>query len=158
MNEASLSPVDLDQPAACLCAALRRASRIVTQAYDGGLAACGLTGTQFTVLNRLAETGPVAIKTLAAGLGADRTTLSRTLRPLLARDLVRVREGEDRRVKRVALAPKGAALRARAEEEWRRVQQATVRELGAERAGELLGRLAALERAAGIAGQAVNGR
>lgn len=148
MNDPAPSTVDLDDPSACLCAALRRASRTMTNVYDGVLADSGLTGTQFTLLTKLTETGPVAIKTLAAAIGIDRTTLSRTLRPLAARGLIRERIGDDRRVKRISLTPKGTTALERARTAWHDAQRSTTSELGQAEAAELLARLAALERAA----------
>ena len=147
MNESSHQVADLDHPTACLNAAIRRSARAISNAYDMALAQSGLSGPQFTLLTKLTQTGPVPIKTLAAAIGIDRTTLSRTLQPLVSRGLLREQTGEDRRVKRISITPRGAATRARAETAWRVVQQAAVDSLGSDQAEEMLLCLTALERA-----------
>ena len=151
MNDPFHQTTDLDHPTACLNAAVRRTARAMANAYDTALSDSGLSGPQFTLLSRLTLTGPVPIKTLASTIGVDRTTLSRTLRPLIAKGLLREQAGDDRRVKRISITQRGAQALARAELDWRKVQQATVEAFGAANAEELFMRLSALERAANIA-------
>src|SRR6266536_282788 len=79
----------------CVCAALRRADRAITQTYDEILAPSGLHSTQFTLLAGLAQAAPIALNRLAALMGMDRTTFTRNLGPLRKPGWVRVEEGED---------------------------------------------------------------
>ena len=71
-------------PAECNCLALRQAARHVTQFYDQCLAPAGLRSTQYSILSRLARSGPMTINLLAADLVMDRTTLGRNIRPWTA--------------------------------------------------------------------------
>jgi len=148
MNEPSSPAVDLLHTSACLCTALRRAARGLSAAYDRTLATSGLTSSQFIMLTRLADNGPISIKALAASLGIDRTTLSRALGPLLARGLISETAGEDRRVKWIALTARGRTATAHAEAAWHDIQKAVVAAFGADRATEMLAGLAALAGAA----------
>ena len=87
----------------CTCANLRMATRAVTQAFDEALQPSGLKATQLTLLAVLSRRGPAALSELAEMLVMDRTTLTRNLKPLAAKDLVRIDPGDDRRLKIIAL-------------------------------------------------------
>ena len=91
----------------CNCHALRQAMRRVTQLYDHALAPAGLRVTQFSLLARLHELGPMSMKALAEALVMDRATLGHNLRPLEAEGLVVVAVGKDRRSRLVTLTPEG---------------------------------------------------
>ncbi len=108
----------------CPCAALRRASRAVTQHYERHFRGSGLRGTQFTLLAVLTQTGPMPVSGLASEAGLERTTLTRNLRLLQARGFVRVQSTDvDQRVRRVELTRAGRAAAARGLPVWRKAQQ-----------------------------------
>ncbi len=81
------SAVDLT---ACTCANLRKAARAVTQVYDQALRPTGLKATQFTMLATLSNRGDLPLSRLAEALVMDRTTLTRNLKPLVGKGLVRI--------------------------------------------------------------------
>ena len=151
MNDPSSSAIDLHHPSACLSTALRRASRNLSTAYDQALVDSGLSNSQFNLLVKLGQCGPISIKALAAAISIDRTTLSRTLVPLISRGLISERPGNDRRVKWIALTSKGRAALAHAEDGWRAIQRSTIELFGAEEAAALLTSLAKLSGAADTA-------
>jgi DNA-binding MarR family transcriptional regulator len=92
----------------CNCAALRQAARHVTQFYDQHLAAVGLRTTQFSILAKLKNLGPLTINALAEKMVMDRTTLSHNIQPLEREGLVAVRPGHsDRRTKELHLTEIG---------------------------------------------------
>ncbi len=113
----------------CLCFAVRRAARAVTQHYERRPA--GLRATQFSVLVRLAQTGPMPINRLASQMGLERTTLSRNLRPLVAKRWIAVSEEADRRVHSVAITAQGRAIAREALPAWRKAQASAKKKLGA---------------------------
>jgi DNA-binding MarR family transcriptional regulator len=118
---------------------LRKAARAVTQLYDRHLRPSGLKGTQFSILAVLANTGAIPLSRLAEVLVMDRTTLSRNLEPLERDGLVSVTEGKDRRVRQVALKPRGRKALAGALPLWEAAQGQVVKEIGgAGRWGEIL--------------------
>ncbi len=125
-----LNPMDV---AACTCANLRRATRVVTQVYDAALKPVGLRATQFNLLAALAKRGGVAMTPLAEGLVMDRTTLTRNLKPLIARGLVRVEQEQDQRVRKIHLTDDGMKLFNRARPHWQEVQARLVEGLGGAR-------------------------
>lgn len=69
--------------ATCASFNLRKASRIVSQAFDESLSGTGLKSTQITVLLVLAVNGPLQMSDLADELVLTPSTLSRNLKPLV---------------------------------------------------------------------------
>lgn len=71
-------------------------------------------------------------------LAMDTSTLSRNLRPLERAELIRIdRLAEDRRVRIVMLAERGAEVLTKALPLWREAQDGIVHSLGKRAAGEL---------------------
>ncbi len=124
------SAVDLT---ACTCANLRKAARVVTQVYDAALQPTGLKATQFTVLATLSRRGDLPLTRLAEALVMDRTTLTRNLKPLVAKQYVRIDQVEDQRVRRVSLTDAGRSRLDEALPIWREAQSGLVEALGRER-------------------------
>src|SRR5215467_14680471 len=90
----------LSGPGECNCLAVRQAARHITQFYDQLLAPSGLRTTQFSILARLRQLGPMTINALAAEMVMDRTTLGRNILPLERDGLIAVEQGSrDRRSK-----------------------------------------------------------
>ena len=125
----------------CMCGALRRAARAVTRIYDEELRATGLRNGQLGILVLLSRTGPVSQGRIGELLVLDHTTLSRSLRPLVAAGHVRVRKGRDRRERIVEVTDKGLRLLERAWPGWERAQ-ARLREAVGEEQWRTLGVLA----------------
>ncbi len=122
----------------CNAQALRQATRHVSAMYDQALAPFGLRGTQFSILARLAASGPWSMQALADLLVMDRTTLARAVQPLERDGLVTQSvDPKDRRVRLLALTEAGALRHAAAIEGWRAAQSRYEQALGAERAAQL---------------------
>ena len=128
----------------CACATIRRTDRVLTQFYDEILAPSGLYVTQFTTLATLAEAAPVTINRLAKILVMDRTTLTRNLELLTKQHLVRIEEGQDRRMRLVFLTQEGEQALRRAWPLWQEAQARIERALGRERFEGLLTDLSAV--------------
>ena len=118
---------------ACACANLRKAARVVTQAYDAALRPAGLKATQFTMLATLSKRGDLPLTRLADALVMDRTTLTRNLKPLARKGFVRIDHEEDQRVRRISLTDAGKDVLAGALPLWRKAQSRTVKSLGRQR-------------------------
>ena len=127
----------------CVCFAVRRAARAITQHYDRQLRPAGLRVTQFSVLAVLSHGEPRPVNRVASRLGMDRTTLTRNLRPLIDRGYVALEAGEDSRVRLVRITARGKAAAAAALPHWRRAQRSMARHV----TPEALQALAAAERA-----------
>jgi DNA-binding MarR family transcriptional regulator len=108
---------------ACLCLHLQRAARVVARRYDDAFRGLRLTSGQFSLLMALHRDAPAHVAAVAALLGADRTTITANLKPLVRSRLVAVvGDPGDRRVHRLRLTPAGRRVLAAAVPIWRRVQ------------------------------------
>ena len=106
----------------CTCANLRKAARVVTQAYDVALQPVGLKSTQFILLANLAERGDMPLTQLAEALVMDRTTLTRNLKPLVRQGLILLVQEEDLRVRKVSLTKAGQEAVGTARPHWEAMQ------------------------------------
>lgn len=113
----------------CTGARLRRLTRRVTALYEHYLRAAGLTLPQYSLLMNLAEE-PQPLTALADRMEMDRTTLTRSLQPLLALDWVAETRGGDARQRLFALTTAGRRARTAARQHWQAAQLAVERELG----------------------------
>lgn len=123
-------PLDLS---ACTCANLRRATRVITQAYEKALRPTGLKATQFTLLATLSRQENLPLTRLAEALVMDRTTLTRNLKPLVGKGYVRIDQDEDQRVRKIRLTDAGKSILEQALPLWREAQSEFVGSLGGER-------------------------
>ncbi len=119
--------------ATCVCLNLRKVSRAITQMYDEALRPSGLRSTQLPVLVTLVSIGPTTVNNLADELVMDRTSLSRLLRPLVTRGLIKMTPGQDRRTRELSIAPKGRGIVAIAIPMWDEVQDEVLERLGQRR-------------------------
>ena len=135
----------------CACGNLRMASRAVTQLFDGVFHPTGLRVTQFTLLAAITAFGPTTVTRLSEALLMDRTTLTRNLRPLERRVLIKVEEGEDRRTRQVTITPQGYDAVVQGLPLWEKAQAQVVQGLGEERFHSLLSDLSDLSEVASLA-------
>jgi DNA-binding MarR family transcriptional regulator len=113
----------------CTCFALRKLTRTVSRLYDLHLAGVGLKTTQYSLLQNLDPTG-VAMADLAHKLGTDRTTLTRTLKPLIDAGWVIQTAGTDARRRIVRITAAGQEKRQSAANAWSDAQTELERTLG----------------------------
>jgi DNA-binding MarR family transcriptional regulator len=121
-----LDQVDFIAARQCVCTAARRHSRDLTRAFEKAMRGSGVHVTQFTLLATLVQTGPIATTRLAEFQGLERTTLTRNLALLIRDGFVRIDEGDDRRVRKVAITPAGEEAARRAYPFWKKAQDAAL--------------------------------
>lgn len=128
----------------CLCQRIQRAGRIVGRRFDEAFRSLGINNWQFSVLVALRQLRAPTMGEVAEVLGMDRTTLTKNLKPLARRGLLRVAADEhDARARRITLTAAGEEILASAGEGWHRAQQAVTRDMPAEELAQLT---ASLER------------
>lgn len=117
----------------CLCLGLQQSARRLAQRYDNALRPVGLTSGQFSILGALNRDAPVPLGALATILGMDRTTLTRNLQRLEARNLVAdATDADDARVRALRLTADGRALLGTAVPLWRLAQADGLARLGSD--------------------------
>ncbi|MFQ5973910.1 MAG: MarR family winged helix-turn-helix transcriptional regulator [Alphaproteobacteria bacterium] len=117
----------------CACFNLRSASRAISQVYDHALQPSGLRSTQFSLLAALAERGPMSLSRLAKRMAMDRTTLTRNVRPLERKRLIRVVPARDRRLRVVELTEEGRLALVDSVPLWKQAQARVLDRHGRER-------------------------
>jgi len=135
---------DAVDAAACTCANLRKATRVITQFYDAALQPTGLRATQFSLLATLSTLGVVPLSRLADALVMDRTTLTRNLKPLVEKGYIHGSGSDDQRVRMIALTPGGEKILKSAHPHWRKAQSQMVQGLGKDDWSGLLENLTAV--------------
>jgi DNA-binding MarR family transcriptional regulator len=133
-----MPPASAKDPLVCNGAALRKATRRVTQLYDAALAPCGLGVSQRSVLVHIERAGHPTMTELAQAMVLDRSALAHNLKPL-ERDgyVVQTRDALDGRSRRVELTPAGRAKLTESNRLWRTAQSCFEEVYGAERAAVL---------------------
>lgn len=116
----------------CHCINLRRANRAVTDFYDRTLAACGVTVNQYSLLSNIKRSDGVSVSALADAMGLERSTLVRTLRPLLESGLVEDRAAPGTRNRRLHLTASGEETLHCGRPLWKSAQREIERNLGAD--------------------------
>lgn len=105
---------------------------MVTEFYERALEPSGLKVTQYSLLRSLEWVQPIRMSELARVIRIDRTTLNRTIKPLLKAGLIEVNSGKDSRAKNLMLTQFGKETLRKAEELWREAQTSLEDYLGAE--------------------------
>ena len=114
----------------CLCIEVRNAAQALTSKYDEQLAPAGITVTQLSQLNHVAQLGSPTLKALAAATGLDRSTLGRNLRLLENQGFVTITPGADARTRVVSLTGAGKRALNKGAPLWYDIQTSLTRRLG----------------------------
>ena len=114
----------------CACLNMRKANRALTQFYDRFLRSAGIRSTQLPILTTIASVGPQRVSQLAKLIVMDQSTMTRNLKFLNEKKLIRVRPGKDKRVREVVLTDKGAKLILKANPLWQKAQSRIADKLG----------------------------
>ena len=117
-------------PQGCTHFKLRQLLRSVSKLYDAEIAQAGLKGSQFSLLSHVLSLGPISPSDLAARMGMDASTLTRNLRPLIAKGWVLQGPGADHRGRSIAITAAGQAKHGEARVHWKRAQQMLNQRLG----------------------------
>lgn len=126
------------EPVLCNGAALRKATRRVSQLYDTVLAPCGLRVSQHSILVHIRLAENPSMTDLARALVLDRSALAHNLKPL-ERDgyVVMERDDADKRSRRVRLTPLGKSKLRESVKLWQEAQHRFETVYGKERARAL---------------------
>jgi DNA-binding MarR family transcriptional regulator len=112
------------------------------------MAPSGVRATHLPILVVLGSAADFSVTTLAEALALDGATLSRNLKVLEDRGLIRMtKHGEDARVRMVSLTPEGLRVLSGALARWQAVQQSVVGQFGRPRLQALYDELDALSAA-----------
>lgn len=105
---------------------LGKAYKRVTREFEREFRESNLTLAQFALLVNIGVDEPASGSEVAARLGSDLSTISRTIELLVQRGLVFQKRGEDRRVRVYCLTEDGREALAGAIPKWRRAKHRTL--------------------------------
>lgn len=110
----------------CTCSTLRQLTRKITNLYDGYLAPHEVSVGQYSLLVNIGRAGVIGFIPLAELMGMDRSTLSRTLKPLMQAGWIETGEhdtAQDKRSFAVQLTAQGKKKCAQCRPDWTRAQR-----------------------------------
>lgn len=117
----------------CACTTTRKANRALFRYYEETMAPSGVTVTQFAILRSLGRISPRPLSALAEELVMERTSLYRTLDPLITLGWVQISKAPKGRAKLAALTAKGKAQMEHATPFWESAQNQVVAKIGQDR-------------------------
>ena len=126
----------------------RATARAVTRYYNACFKPLGLTAEQFSLLVGIGAAEGATLVDLADSAGVDATTLSRNVRNLERRGMVRAEGGRGRAGKRLSLTKSGNQLMVDALPAWDRAKEELSRRLGDENVRSIRRAMAELAEAA----------
>jgi MarR family transcriptional regulator, organic hydroperoxide resistance regulator len=115
----------------CLCAILRKATRVITKRYDEFLYPLGLKITQYSMLMNITRNRGITTTELSKVMLMDQTTVTRNLQLLEKKDYILfLEEGKDLRSKQIQISQKGQKMIDQAKPLWEKAQREIKDELG----------------------------
>jgi DNA-binding MarR family transcriptional regulator len=117
----------------CTLNHLRKVTRTVGKINDAALAPAGLKSTQFSLLVTIMKCGNIPLSQLAQILVMERTTLTRNLKPLIAKGYIETRTEKDKRYRIISISEEGRKVLTLATPLWKTAQLSLVKKLGKER-------------------------
>ncbi len=139
------APRQQTSPGKCVCAQVRRASRVLTRLYDRIMGPSGLTVTQYSLLRNIMVSEPMSVSELARVMNLDRTTLVRNLKAVEAAGFVRSDRGKDARMRAINITGTGEDAVARAMPYWNEAQVIVGSHLGEDDVRKLVALVEAIE-------------
>lgn len=125
--------MDIFDPTNCMVTNLRTAARSLTRAYDAALSESNTLSTQFPLLSYLEYRSAASLSELSAYFSMDPSTVTRSIRPLIADEIVRMEpDSDDSRRKILRLTAKGRRQLKVATQQWRSRQRALADKFGEE--------------------------
>jgi DNA-binding MarR family transcriptional regulator len=147
MHTQVTTKIDLCEMQNCLCFAIRRASRVMTQFFVTRLKDQPLLPTQTPILGYLAVKPEATMAEMSSMLDLDRTTLIRNLRALKRDGYVKSSgSGQGNKVT-LTLTARGRTALEDLYPAWREIQRKAIETLGEERWSEILKDLERVEAA-----------
>ena len=117
------------EPSPCYCLRMRKASLAVSAFYNRILAPSKVTSRQYFLLASIGRLGSCSVRELAE---LDRSTLSRSLKPLREQGMVADQKVGGAKSSRLELTDQGRAALSEALELWQKAQSSLAEQIGPE--------------------------
>ena len=110
----------------------RRLSTKVTRFYDSMVEECGVTTNQYLTLRYISELNEGTIRELSDRSGMDKSTLTRTLKPLFERELIVDTKAPRARNSKLELTEQGREIMKKADRQYAKARRQLEQKLGKE--------------------------
>lgn len=119
----------------CVCTTVRKASRALSRLFDESLAPADMTAAQLAILRGIHRGEPSGrpLSRLAESLVMDRTSLYRSLAPMIRKGWIVLKPGAAGRTRLAVLTRAGVAATDGAAAHWEAVQTRVLAAIGADR-------------------------
>lgn len=107
----------------CHCLKMRRSAENVIRFYDSVLAPCGVTVRQYSLLNAISEHSGCNVRILSEATLLDRSTLARSLKPLIQAGYIKDGKVLGARDSILVLTEKGTLVCKEAADLWENAQR-----------------------------------
>ncbi len=114
----------------CVFTTVRKANRVLFRLYQDALSSTGISIVQLSILRALERHGPLPLVRLADDLVMERTSLYRTIAPLVEANMIKVSKVETGRTKIAKLTSGGEKTIERVMPYWAKAQENILNELG----------------------------
>ncbi|MGI6204662.1 MAG: MarR family winged helix-turn-helix transcriptional regulator [Anaerovoracaceae bacterium] len=121
----------------CHCLKMRRSAGNVIRFYDNILSPSGVTVRQYSLLNKIAENEGCSVRELSDAAELDRSTLARSLKPLMKAGYIEDRKEKSARNSVLYLTEEGVRTCDHAEKLWQRAQKEFEDKIGDSKVKEL---------------------
>lgn len=106
----------------CHCLKMRRTAGNVVSFYDNKLAPLGITVRQYSLLNSISELECCSVSSLAIATELERSTLARSLKPLISQGFIADMRKTGSRDSQLILTDSGKEIVLKAEKLWNEAQ------------------------------------
>lgn len=107
----------------CHCLKMRRSASNVIAFYDGKLKSTGITARQYSLLYEIGRHEGCSVRILSEATELDRSTLARSLKPLLSSGYIEDCKSEGERNSKLHLTETGKLLTKKAAKCWEEAQK-----------------------------------
>lgn len=113
----------------CIFANVRKANRVLFRRYQDALAPTGISIVQLSMLRTLERHGALPLSRLADHLAMERTSLYRTIEPLIEFGAVKIKNANKGKSKIAELTPEGQATIEKVMPYWAKAQEGILKEI-----------------------------
>lgn len=113
----------------CIFTAVRKANRVLFRHYQDALSETGVSIVQLSILRALERHGPLSLSRLADDLAMERTSLYRTIEPLIESGDVQVESAPTGKSKIAKLTAEGQGTIERVMPFWAKAQERVTNEV-----------------------------
>ncbi|WP_027397103.1 MarR family winged helix-turn-helix transcriptional regulator [Anaerovibrio lipolyticus] len=107
----------------CYYLKLRWAEMLSRKFYNKRMMDCGITGRQFTLLFIIKYNGGSSLSELGDMMNLDRSTINRSIQPLLKKGLLEDRKAEGQRNSSIWLTERGEEVFNESSKSWNKAQE-----------------------------------